>query len=197
MGFDSSGRGRLHKRAELGRGARSPTRAPSTCLLACCPSHSPRVLSFRSWKQLEAYSLIKITLVKFLFYQTLFSCQISEFSCSVAVDSGFCLLGVTYPVLLRGSRALPGLLRRAGGLPWSEPLSRLRPEWQVQSLSGPHDLWEPSLGRPFQEEPGRLRREQAERTFEGGNDEERKAVRTRRPDHGDRKLPQGGAGGGA
>lgn len=37
----------------------------------------------------------------------------------------------------------------------------------------------------------------AERTFEGGN-EERKAVRTRsRSDHGDRKLPQGGAGSGA
>lgn len=76
------------------------------------------------------------------------------------------LLGVTYPVLLRGSRALLGLLRRAGGLPWSEPLSRLRPEWQVHSLCGPHDLREPSLGTPFQEEPGRLRREQAERTFD-------------------------------
>lgn len=61
VGFDSSGRGRLHRPAELGRGARSPARAPSTCLLACCPSHSPRVLSFHSWKQLEAYSLIKIT----------------------------------------------------------------------------------------------------------------------------------------
>lgn len=44
------------------------------------------------------------------------------------------LLGVTYPVLPRGRRALLGLLRRAGGLPWSEPLSRLRPERQVQSL---------------------------------------------------------------
>ena len=129
-----SGRGRLHGQNWEG-GGRSPARAPSTCLLACCPLHSPRVLSFCSWKQLEscypgrqkkAYSLIKITLVKFLFYQTLFSlCQICEFSCSVAVDNGFCLLGVTYPVLLRGSRALLGLLRRAGGPPWSEPLSRL------------------------------------------------------------------------
>ena len=102
------------------------------------------------------------------------------------MDSGFCLLGVTYPVLLRGSRVLLGLLRRAGGLPWSEPLSRLRPEWQVQSLCGSHDLQEPCLGRPLQEEPGRLRREQAKRTFEGRNDEDRKAVQTSRSDHGDK-----------
>ena len=65
-----SGRGRLHGQNWEG-GGRSPARAPSTCLLACCPLHSPRVLSFCSWKQLEscypgrqkkAYSLIKITL---------------------------------------------------------------------------------------------------------------------------------------
>lgn len=38
----------------IGKGAQSPARAPSTCLLACCPLHSPRVLSFCSWKQLES-----------------------------------------------------------------------------------------------------------------------------------------------
>lgn len=93
----------------------------STCLLACCLALSQGVGAFRSWKQLDAYSLIKITLVEFLFYQTLFLVRFLSFLLSC---SGQWLLSFrgSLPCPAKG-RALPGLLRacrRYTGLsPWA------------------------------------------------------------------------------